>query len=379
MVRYRVSCGTLSGEANRTQLLTAQSNRPDPTRKQQPLGHTYATLVVLGHTGRADLEGNKPNGSIKLLDVLLSAGVPVDSPDITGMTALHHAAGWTGTGDLIKVLLKHKANVNLQDRFGASPLLIAIREHAIDVIPALLDAGANLDVTDGEGSSPRSMYVTRPAEVSDVVRNWLLKHEGKGAVLQGDRCGKCGNRSSSLKRCARCRSQLYCSPQCQSEFIWATITPSHASMLQSIKEADWKEHKRSCQPFDKDENLLVVTPSYTYGDCTYVSTISIVPSSFGNTRGPNPSGALEANVRDGRNMVLKIQVPLGSGGMLVYNKKRSFECFLDYDKNPVAYRRIKKIVNEKGILGMKAYFAAELRSKDELAINVAECLPETRF
>jgi hypothetical protein len=344
------------------------------------LDHTYATILVLGCTGRLDPNDGKANGYIELLDVLLSAGVPVDSPDILGMTTLHHATNWAGASDLIKVLLKHKANVNLQDRFGASPLLIAIREHIVDVIPALLDAGASLDITDGEGSSPRSMYLTRPAEVSSVVRNWLVEREGKGAVLQGDRCSKCGTRSASVKRCARCRSQLYCSPECQSEFIRAKLYRLRSLMtIHSIKGADWKEHKKSCQSFDKEENLLVVTPSYTYGDCTYVSTISTVPASFGNTKGPTPSGVLEANVRDGRNMVLKIQVPLSNGGLLVYNKKRSFECFLDYDKNPAAYTRIKKVVNEKGILGLKAYFAAELRSKDELALNVAECLPESRF
>jgi len=65
------------------------------------------TLVVLGYTGRADLDGDKPNHYIKLLDVLLSAEVAVASPDITD----DHAAGWTGTDDLIKVLLKHNANV----------------------------------------------------------------------------------------------------------------------------------------------------------------------------------------------------------------------------------------------------------------------------
>ena len=111
-----------------------------------------------------------------------------------------------------------------------------------------------------------------------------------------------------------------------------------------------------------------------------MSFVSIVPSSFGNTKGSSSSGRLEAKVRDGRNMVLKVQVPMhANGGMLVYNKKRTFECILDYDKNPDAYMRIKKMIKEKGILGMKAYFAAELKSKDELAINVAECLPEARF
>ena len=89
----------------------------------------------------------------------------------------------------------------------------------------------------------------------------------------------------------------------------------------------------------------------------------------------------KAKVRNGRNMVLRIwEIPVtGNGGMIVCNKKRSFECLLEYGKNPVAYARIKKVINEKGIGGMRAYFAAELRSKDELAINIVECLPESRF
>ena len=122
-------------------------------------------------------------------------------------------------------------------------------------------------------------------------------------------------------------------------------------------------------------------PTYTPNDSTIVSTISVVPSSFGAHRGPNPSGQFEVNVRDGKNMVLKIQVPLGGGNhdLFLYNKKRTFECTLKYDANPAAYARIKKIINEKGILGLKGYFFAELRSKNELAINVAECLPESRF
>lgn len=159
---------------------------------------------------------------MRLLDVLLSAGVFVDSPDITGKTTLHYAAESPRGSDSIKVLLKHKANVDSQDRFGASPLLIAIQEYIVDVIPTLLNAGADLNITDGEGRSPRSMYPTCPAEVSGVVGNWIVQHKGKGAVLQGDRCGKCGTKSSSVRRCSRCRSKLYCSPGCQSECIRAS-------------------------------------------------------------------------------------------------------------------------------------------------------------
>ena len=367
-VRYHVFRGTSSGEAHCIlQLLTAQRNRPDLTWKQRPTGNSYVQLVVLGYIGRVPLGDCNPDDYIKLLDVLLSAGVPVDSSNILGMTALHRVARWPGTQDLIEVLLKHKANVNQQDRFGASPLLIAIEKDIVDAISMFLDAGASLDATDGEGSSPRSVYPTCSAEVSGVVRSWVVKHEGKGSVLQGDRCSKCGTRTVSVKRCARCRSQLYCSPECQSEFIRTNTILSHTPHnIQSIEGLDWKEHKKSCQPFDKEDNLLIVTPSYTHGGYSDMSTVNEM---------------FKANVRNGRNMVLRIwEIPVtGNGGMIVCNKKRSFECLLEYGKNPVAYARIKKVINEKGIGGMRAYFAAELRSKDELAINIAECLPESRF
>lgn len=124
-----------------------------------------------------------------------------------------------------------------------------------------------------------------------------------------------------------------------------------------------------------------MTPSYSFGDFgDRVSALLMIPIASEKKQGPTLiNERFETNVPDGRNLVLKIQLPLGEGGMLVYNKKRSFECFLDRDKNPAAYARIKKIISEKGILGLKAYFVAELRSKDQLAINVAECLPESRF
>lgn len=183
------------------------------------MGHTYVDLLVFGYAGHGEAVADIAGDYTKLLDILLSAGVPVDNPDFVGKTALHHAAKHTRTGGLIKTLLKHKANADLQDRFGASPLLIAIQEDSLDVIPVLLDAGANLDTTDGEGSSPRSAYLTRPAEASKVVKNWLLQHKGREAIIQGDRCSRCGAGSASMKRCSRCRSQLYCSPECQGEFF----------------------------------------------------------------------------------------------------------------------------------------------------------------
>jgi len=181
------------------------------------MGYTYATLLVLGYIGRVGPDDCEEDACSSMLLLLLCAGVPIDSQDIIGRTDLHHAANSTGICGLTKVLLRHKTDVNLRDRFGATPLLVAIQRHTIDVIPLLLDADADLDLADGEGSSSGSMYPIPSTEVFKAVKNWLAKHEGKGEVLQRDRCNKCGTRSDSVKRCARCRSQLYCSPECQSE------------------------------------------------------------------------------------------------------------------------------------------------------------------
>ena len=228
-VRSKVSCRTLSREADGLQLLTSESDPPDLTRRQEPMGYTYATLAVLGYVGRVGTNDRTEEDYVDMLHVLLSAGVPVDGRDVLGMTALHHAAHRTGNCGLAKVFLKHKADVNLQDRFGASPLSTAIEKRTVDIIPVLLDAVSGLDVTDGEGSSPSPIYPTRPARVSDVVKDWFAKREGKGSVPQGDRCSKCGTGRTSVKRCARCRSQLYCSPECQSKFIRANTMMSHHS------------------------------------------------------------------------------------------------------------------------------------------------------
>lgn len=231
VVRSHIFLCVFSEEADaRLQRLTAQSNRPDLTQKEESLGHTYTALLVIGYIGRMNFDGFRADNYTKLLNALLVAGAPVDTPDMTGRTPLHHASSFTGTCDLVKLLLKHKANVNFQDRFGATPLLLALEQHIVDVIPMLLDAGANMDITNGEGSSPRSKYPTRPSHVAKVVRDWLVKHEGKGSVLQGDRCSQCMTRSASVKRCARCRSRLYCSPECQREFTQAnTRRISHLS------------------------------------------------------------------------------------------------------------------------------------------------------
>lgn len=48
--------------------------------------------------------------------------------------------------EMVELLLEHKANVNCTDKDGCSALTIACREGYYDIVIALLDAGAYINI-----------------------------------------------------------------------------------------------------------------------------------------------------------------------------------------------------------------------------------------
>lgn len=91
---------------------------------------------------------------------------------------------------------------------------------------------------------------------------------------------------------------------------------------------------------------------------------------------------------DSKNIIIKVQVPFsltsggpasGHGNFFVYDKKRNFVCGIRRSDNPAGYDRLGQVIREKGVGGAKAYFAAELKTEDELVIKVTEVLAEQPF
>jgi hypothetical protein len=91
---------------------------------------------------------------------------------------------------------------------------------------------------------------------------------------------------------------------------------------------------------------------------------------------------------NGKSIVIKVQVPYGLDGdisrqsfgpLLVYTKKRDFVCHIRRVDNTEGYDRIVQVVKTKGAGGAKAYFVAELKSKDELVVKVSQVLAEQPF
>jgi len=72
-----------------------------------------------------------------------------------------------------------------------------------------------------------------------------------------------------------------------------------------------------------------------------------------------------------KSMIIKVQLPYGGhGDMMVYNRKRDFQARLNSSSGSKGYVALQKEIKERGAMGLKGYFSAELKSRDELIVKV---------
>jgi ankyrin repeat protein len=79
--------------------------------------------------------------------------VLVDQNDSRGQTALSLAAE-NGHVEVVTMLLKVQANIEVQDKYGQAPLIYATENGHVDVVNVLLKAQANIEVQDEYGRAP---------------------------------------------------------------------------------------------------------------------------------------------------------------------------------------------------------------------------------
>ena len=89
---------------------------------------------------------------------------------------------------------------------------------------------------------------------------------------------------------------------------------------------------------------------------------------------------------ESKRLIIKVQTPYtGPGGpvsqgpLFLYTKKRDLVCQIRREDDIAGYDRISQLVRSQGVGGAKAYFAAELKSKDELVVKVSEVLATQPF
>lgn len=91
---------------------------------------------------------------IILNDILQTAGLNINNPDVDGRTILH-AAVESGTLHLVQQLLaRPDIQIDARTAQGETPLMTAIAKHNLDIVNALLSKGAAVNIFNHEGISP---------------------------------------------------------------------------------------------------------------------------------------------------------------------------------------------------------------------------------
>lgn len=333
-------------------------------------------------------------------------GCPLDQGDITGYTALYHAVMNIPKLDIARILLDAGASPNHQNKYGAPPILEAMQQNHTASIDLLMEYGASMDIADADGITGSSFYVKTGTQVTAVIEKWLRKRRGEKEEPELTKaCNICGKRSVSF--CSGCRKVQYCSKECQSTWI-AVYARSHRYLHNTdifTAEKDWPTHKISCKKVDPNATLTI-RPCYELMDMKgafIMSNSDLARRAFHPDSTVNPGVNREpVNIASQKkksakkNTIIKIQLevqrgpfgpigPAASGDMLCYNQKKSFICHISERYGKKEYQLLSKVIREKGVRvipgaeGMKAYFHADLISRDELVIFIGEVLPAQPF
>ncbi len=133
-----------------------------------------------GGTGEAAIHIVTRRGDLGWLGLLYQKGANLNMKDQDGNTPLI-LASVTRWQEGISTLIRLKAQVNAQNRLGETALLKAVQSRDLTMAKALIEAGANPDIADNSGTSPRSAADADPraAAIAKLFKDIPVKALGK--------------------------------------------------------------------------------------------------------------------------------------------------------------------------------------------------------
>jgi hypothetical protein len=328
--------------------------------------------------------------SANLIELLISRGAPVNIPDIVGSTALHHAAINNKDGDVIKSLLTNGANPNAQDRYGCVPIHNSIMNNQIEATDLCLQHGADLNIADADGITPSSLLITYTSPgMSAVVQKHFRGMAGVDAPLEDKyTCAACGKKTAK-NQCSKCRVMRYCDSQCQSKWkfdftklfylisIFTCFTYPYGLLLLPSGQ-HWRDgHKNACVSFDDTDNTIALIPTYSGHATTFSLEAIAQPLRDAIVGQPDGEGSRPSNQKkDPPMMNTSSSFPSRLVGKP--NKTRDFQCSIDPEPqlDSTAYAKLTNAIQEKGTLGLKAYFTSEIDQEGRLRVKIGQVLAD---
>ena len=148
------------------------------------LGLTALILMsVVAHAGdRQDLQKAAFAGDLPQVLSLLEKGADIDHQNRGGATALY-GASQNGHEEIVQALLARGAEIDHQAKNGETPLYLASQNGHEGVVQALLDKGAEIDVQRNDGATAL-IY----KQGHERIMLWLASGDG----ARGDRASAAG-------------------------------------------------------------------------------------------------------------------------------------------------------------------------------------------
>lgn len=120
------------------------------------------------------------------IDILMERGGQVDQADLAGQTPLMAAAG-AGSADAVTALLSYRANPNVMDSDGKTPLMLASQLHeGSPAVAALLKGGPKVNMQDKAGITALHYAAPGAAKRQSSIRVTLggLRDGGRSRLTQ---------------------------------------------------------------------------------------------------------------------------------------------------------------------------------------------------
>jgi hypothetical protein len=113
------------------------------------------------------------NGNLEIAEILIRAGADIDMPDRYGATPLHFAAAG-GDFEITDLLLYYNAAIDQKTDDGITPLIAAISTGADNIADLLIQNGANMEARSKDGFTP---FLTAAALGDTLALDLLLKYK----------------------------------------------------------------------------------------------------------------------------------------------------------------------------------------------------------
>lgn len=156
-----VACG-IDSDIDYSSTVNSLLREPIDINTRTPLGNT--PLIAASCKGK-----------LNIVEILLKRGANVEIANNTGFTALHLAACY-GHPKIVNLLIAAGAKVDAEGKQGQTPLHRAARSGKSDVVKILLDNGAKIDYKDQRGYT--SLHIATVCDRVDVVEILLSRGAG---------------------------------------------------------------------------------------------------------------------------------------------------------------------------------------------------------